>query len=58
MLKDQKTLNTDDLEDARICVLVAYIFVKDHSALEPPGDNVPRREGWIWIPRDVFGAQQ
>lgn len=58
MLKDQKTLNTDDLEDARICALVAYIFVKDHSALAPPGDNVPRREGWIWIPRDVFGAQQ
>lgn len=58
MLKDQKPLNADDLEDAWICALVAYVFVKDRSALEPPGDNVPPREGWIWMPRDVFGAQE
>lgn len=58
LLKDRKPLDTGDLEDARICALIAYVFVNDRSALEPPGNDVPRSEGWIWIPRDVFNAQQ
>jgi hypothetical protein len=54
LVKEQDALKTEDEQAALICALVAYLFVNDPSLLEPPGDNIPSREGWIWVPRDVF----
>ncbi|RYG99296.1 MAG: DUF429 domain-containing protein [Alphaproteobacteria bacterium] len=40
-----------DLNDARICALVAHLFATHQDAfLQPPAD-VPIREGWIWVPK-------
>ena len=50
LLKGRKLLAHDDLNDARICALVACLFVTRRSSLVGPSDDVPRREGWIWIP--------
>jgi len=57
LLKDQHPLSPADLEDARVCALIAYLFINDRSLLQPPEDHVSSREGWIWIPRDVFDSQ-
>jgi hypothetical protein len=50
-LKGLDKLTPDDLEDARICALVAHLFTTERRTLEEPDDNVPHREGWIWLPR-------
>jgi len=51
--KGRKTLEPDDLNDALTCALIAHLFAADRAALEPPGENVPHREGWIWVTRDT-----
>jgi predicted nuclease with RNAse H fold len=51
--KGRKTLEPDDLNDALTCALIAHLFAADRAALEPPTQNVPHREGWIWVPWDV-----
>lgn len=56
--RDRSPLKSEDLEDARTCALVAYIFASDRSLLEPPSADVPIREGWIWLPRDIYGTHQ
>jgi len=47
-------LGHQDKEDALTCALVAHLFATRPDALEPPGPEVPEREGWIWVPRDAF----
>ncbi len=44
-------LNHDDLVDARVCALVACLFATDRSAFMQPPEDVPAREGWIWVPK-------
>ncbi len=51
--KGRKPLEPDDLNDALTCALIAHLFATDRAALEPPTQNVPHREGWIWVTRDV-----
>jgi len=46
------SLSHDDQEDALTCALIAYLFAENSDLLSPPGDNVPRSEGWIWVPKD------
>ncbi len=43
-----------DCEDALTCALVASLFAEKRGALMPPETGISPREGWIWIPRDVF----
>lgn len=44
----------NDKTDALICALVAVLFMdKDNELFLPPSD-IPVKEGWIWIPKDVF----
>lgn len=50
-LNGRNKLKPEDLEDARVCALVAHLFVTDRSTLEAPDDVVPPGEGWIWVPR-------
>lgn len=45
-------LNHDDLIDARVCALVACLFATARDAFDGPPEDVPVREGWIWIPRN------
>ena len=52
LLKGLASLGHDDLDDARICALVAHLFAVDSDRLEHPGTDVSLREGWIWVPRD------
>lgn len=58
LLKDQAPLKPDDLQAAWVCGLVAYLYMEHRSTLEPPEDNIPLREGWIWVPRDAFDANK
>lgn len=51
LMQGQPSLGHKDKNDARICALIAHLFATDRSALEGPDENVPRREGWIWAPR-------
>jgi hypothetical protein len=41
----------DDLVDARVCALVAYLFATTQGAFEEPSEDVPAGEGWIWVPK-------
>lgn len=50
-LNGRNKLKPDDLEDARVCALVAHLFATERSTLEGPDDKIPRREGWIWVSR-------
>jgi predicted nuclease with RNAse H fold len=59
LLKEHKPLSHNDLNDARVCAIVAHLFTTDRESLEPPLPNVPHSEGWIWIPKNrplVLGA--
>ncbi len=40
-----------DVNDARICAAVAYLFEKCVDDLEGPPASVSLGEGWIWVPR-------
>lgn len=51
LLTGRNKLKLDDLEDARICALVAHLFATERSTIEGPDDKVPYREGWIWVCR-------
>ena len=46
-----KPLGHSDLDDARICALVAYLFGTQISTLDAPPLGTSNREGWIWIPK-------
>lgn len=45
-------LEHDDIDDALICALVAYLFDEKLDKLIPPGTSIPISEGWIWVPKD------
>ena len=49
--KRHKPLAHVDLDDARICALVAYLFATRRRSLNGPPNGVPQHEGWIWIPK-------
>lgn len=51
LLEGHESLGHDDEDDARVCAVVAHLFATERYALEEPDDKVPKREGWIWIPR-------
>jgi predicted nuclease with RNAse H fold len=50
-LNGRNKLQPADVEDARVCALVAHLFATERSTLEGPDATVPSREGWIWVPR-------
>jgi hypothetical protein len=41
----------NDLVDARVCALVAYLFATTQDTFEEPPEDVPAGEGWIWVPK-------
>jgi len=45
-------LGHGDIEDALTCALVAYLFASAPDSLASPFPNIPRSEGWIWVPKD------
>ena len=51
LLDGQRSLGNEDKDDARICAVMAYLFATQRQALEPPPEEVPLTEGWIWLPR-------
>lgn len=51
LLQSRKPLAYSDLDDARICALIANLFATERSALEGPDESAPCSEGWIWIPK-------
>jgi hypothetical protein len=55
--KRYRPLDHDDKQDALTCALIAWLFAMQPDALRGPDDNVPPREGWIWLPRDVVPEQ-
>ena len=52
LLSGRPPLKDADRHDALICAFVAYLFATDRDGLDPPGENVPHGEGWIWIPKE------
>lgn len=51
LLKGAQPLIHADVDDARVCALVAHLFATSTSTLEAPDATVPASEGWIWVPR-------
>jgi predicted nuclease with RNAse H fold len=51
-------IHNQDEKDALTCALVAYIFEKCVEDLISPPNSVPAREGWIWVPKDIFQGLQ
>lgn len=47
----RRSLGHGDVDDARVCAVIAYIFATERDVLEQPPADVPLGEGWIWIPR-------
>ena len=46
-----------DIHDAEVCARVARDFHLNRDRLDPPTDETPASEGWIWAPRRIpFGA--
>jgi hypothetical protein len=45
-------LGHDDLDDALICALLAYLFTVRPDTLASPPESAPTSEGWIWVPKD------
>ncbi len=52
MAQQYVRLDHDDMNDALICALVAFLFDQSPGQLSPPGADVPEAEGWIWLPAD------
>jgi hypothetical protein len=50
LLNGTGTLSHADLNDARVCALIAYLFANERETLDGPSRDVPEREGWIWTP--------
>jgi hypothetical protein len=46
-----RDLGNSDINDAMICAMVAYLFENERDLLEPPPADVPKDEGWIWVPK-------
>lgn len=47
-------LGHDDKEDALTCALIAYLYSQTREKLVAPPSDISNREGWIWVPQDVF----
>jgi len=43
-----------DVRDALTCALVAWTFANRRDTVVEPGDQLPEREGWIWVPADCI----
>lgn len=50
-LKDRVSLGENDKNDALVCAIISYLFVKKRTTLLSPPRKTPESEGWIWIPR-------
>jgi hypothetical protein len=49
-LEGAANLGHEDLDDARICALLALLFEQEPGVLVGPPAGIPDREGWIWFP--------
>jgi hypothetical protein len=58
LCRGMPALRHRDLDDARICALVAFLFATDRPRLAAPVRGVPPREGWIWVPADAIPARR
>lgn len=52
-LKGQQPLAHDDLDDARVCAVIACLFATHRSTLNAPLPETSSREGWIWLPKEL-----
>jgi hypothetical protein len=50
---DNRLPNQDHI-DAFACALIAMLFVKQPDSLKFPDGKTPKREGWIFLPKDCF----
>jgi hypothetical protein len=53
LLNASAPLGHNDLDDARVCALIAYLFSATQETLDPPPHDVSLREGWIWVPHQT-----
>ena len=55
--RDFSALKHEDEKDAYTCALIAYLFAEDRGKFDAPDVSVPKREGWIWVPKDAVKYQ-
>lgn len=53
-----ETLGHQDKDDALTCALIAHLFSRKRNSLILPPADVPKSEGWIWIPRDALSVAE
>jgi hypothetical protein len=53
-----KSLGHQDKDDALTCALIAHLFSRKRKTLILPPADVPKFEGWIWMPRDALRAAE
>lgn len=51
LLRWRRKPGNDDMDDARVCAVIAYLFATKRELLTEPSAEAPVGEGWIWIPR-------
>lgn len=49
-LKGLRSLGHDGKNDARVCVLIAYLFAEHRTRLQRASTRLPRAECWIKVP--------
>jgi predicted nuclease with RNAse H fold len=42
---------SEDINDASLCALMAWLFENQRESLDQPPDSLPPDEGWIWVPK-------
>lgn len=52
---DVDAFKISDKEDALYCAVIARKFDKNRNELVEPPEDIPHKEGWIWIPKDALG---
>ena len=55
LLKNCASLGHQDIDDARVCAVIAYLFATAPQKLQGPDDNTPINEDWIWFPKTGQG---
>lgn len=56
-LRQQRSFEKPDMDDALTCAIVAFLLGTDREQLAWPPKGTSLREGWIWVPVDGLSSK-